>query len=54
VLRLLGSMALFVVVYGLLVRPLARGIGLAQLAAEFRLPWIARTRPGASAEDVVS
>jgi len=45
--RLLGGMLAFLVVYGLLVRPLARGIGPSQVAAEFRLPWIARPRPAA-------
>jgi hypothetical protein len=46
-------MVVFAVVYGLLVRPLARGIGLAQLAAEFRLPWIGRVRGEAGTGDAV-
>jgi O-antigen/teichoic acid export membrane protein len=54
ILRLVAAMAVFVVAYGVLVRPLARGIGLAQLASEFRLPWLARLRPQPGTGDVAS
>jgi hypothetical protein len=36
------------------MRPLARGVGLSELAADFRLPWIARARPAAGAGDAAS
>lgn len=37
-LRLLFGLPLFVAIYGLMVYPLARGLGLRQLASEFHLP----------------
>jgi O-antigen/teichoic acid export membrane protein len=46
VLRLLGSMVLWLALYGLVAAPLARGIGLRQLSKEFDWPWNAARRQG--------
>jgi O-antigen/teichoic acid export membrane protein len=54
ILRLLGAMVAFLAAYVLLMRPLARGVGLSELAADFRLPWIARARPAPGAGDAAS
>jgi PST family polysaccharide transporter len=43
-LQLLAAMVVFLAAYVVAVRPLARGIGLAQLAADFRLPGLGRAR----------
>jgi O-antigen/teichoic acid export membrane protein len=45
-LRLLGSMVLWLALYGLVAAPLARGIGLRQLSKEFDWPWNAARRQG--------
>jgi O-antigen/teichoic acid export membrane protein len=45
-LRLVGSMLLWLALYGLVAAPLARGIGLRQLASEFDWPWSATRRQG--------
>jgi len=45
-LRLAGSAALWLTLYGLVAAPLARGIGLRQLASEVDWPWSAARRQG--------
>ena len=54
-LRMLGSMMLFVGLYTVAVRPLARGIGIRQMLSEFNLPVISpllrRFGAGASSRD---
>ena len=37
---MLGSMALFALLYVVAVRPVARGIGIRQMLSEFNLPLI--------------
>jgi O-antigen/teichoic acid export membrane protein len=46
VLRLVGSMVLWLALYGLVAAPLLRGIGLRQLSSEFDWPWNAARRQG--------
>ena len=45
-LRLVGSVVLWLALYGLVAAPLARGIGLRQLSSEFDWPWSAARRQG--------
>lgn len=48
-LRFVASAAGWIVLYGLLVLPLARGIGLRQLVSEFNWPWSPRREESADA-----